>query len=190
MAFRPWIWNWARFLHPAAYAQFFENSVYVKRFSLKDWSAMNAHRISRVTVMAALCFCSLALLAAEAGAAAPGSNSPAAVVGAKAPRTKGSSKGSLRFRTYLGCALEPQHRNPARCGRSDPAAFFRSPVDTHYTICVVFRGHRRVCARHRKAEARSWEMDTITTKEKGLIKVIWTDDGRRVVRSFRQTQPH
>jgi hypothetical protein len=89
------------------------------------------------------------------------------------------------LRVYVACGLS-QNAPPAReCAhRSKVGAFFKSSQLTYYTVCVTFPTKRRLCARNQEAEGGTTYVNRITTSITGWHKVIWTVEGRRLVRWF------
>jgi hypothetical protein len=91
----------------------------------------------------------------------------------------------LRVTAYVACGLS-QYARPAReCGpRRKVGAFFRANYDVRYTVCTRFPTGRRVCAYDQIAAAGTLYVNKVTTNIVGSHKVVWTVEGRRLVRYF------
>jgi hypothetical protein len=74
-----------------------------------------------------------------------------------APESRPTTGGRTGRRptAFIACGLTPRAPRRATCRRpSKVGAFFRSPVDTRYTVCVTYPTGRRLCARRQFARAR------------------------------------
>lgn len=90
-----------------------------------------------------------------------------------------------RFVVYVACGLSkyaPRRHVCPRRGRV--GAFFRSSVDTRYTVCVRFPNRRRLCARRQRARAGMLYVNRVRNNLRGRYVVIWRVPGRRMVRRF------
>ncbi len=91
----------------------------------------------------------------------------------------------LRLRVYVACGLSPYARPARECPhRSKVGAFIRVNREVHYTVCITFPTRRRLCAREQLAEAGVLYVNKLTTNIVGRHKVVWTTEGRRLVRYF------
>jgi hypothetical protein len=94
----------------------------------------------------------------------------------------------LRLRAYVACGLSKQAAPARECphNKSKVGAFLRANREVSYSICVTYPTQKRLCAHAQEAEAGVPDLVTVTTDLVGLHKVVWTVEGRRLVRYFRR----
>jgi hypothetical protein len=92
------------------------------------------------------------------------------------------------YNAYVGCNRSSSARPAYRCRRGNRVgAFFESSQPTTYTVCVRFPNFRRLCATEQSAEPGTLYVNALTTRQLGPHEVVWTVNGRRIVRRFRLT---
>lgn len=99
----------------------------------------------------------------------------------------GGGDGSARGRptAFIACGLTVRAPRRATCRRPRKVgAFFRSPFDTRYSVCVTYPNRRRLCARNQFARAGVLYVNRITTNMVGRMKVVWRAGRFRIVRFF------
>lgn len=93
----------------------------------------------------------------------------------------------LRLSAYVACGLSKQAPPARECPHnSKVGAFLSANRDVSYTICVTFPMRKRLCAQAQEARAGVPDVIKVTTHVVGLHKVVWTVEGRRLVRYFRR----
>lgn len=101
---------------------------------------------------------------------------------------EGAAKPTPRYIVYVACGHGQRAPRRHVCPRrSRVGVFFRSSVDTFYTVCVRFPTRRRrlLCARHQRAVAGVLYVNKITGRIlRGRYVVTWHVPGRRLVRRF------
>jgi Excalibur calcium-binding domain len=91
----------------------------------------------------------------------------------------------LRLQAYVACGLSQYARRARECPRRRKiGAFFRASRQVHYTVCVTFPTRRRLCAPEQLGEAGVLYVHRVNTNLVGRHKVVWTVEGRRLVRYF------
>ncbi len=90
-----------------------------------------------------------------------------------------------KVKVYVACGLTKRARRAKRCPhKATVGAFFRSTVDTHYTICVRFPSHKTLCATNQAATGGTLYVNKVASRRPGKYRVTWFVDGRRITRYF------
>lgn len=86
---------------------------------------------------------------------------------------------------YIACGLSSRASRASTCPRrSKVGAFFRSPYDVLYKVCVRFPSRRTICASEQEATHGTLYVNKITSNASGKYKVTWFTSGRRISRYF------
>ena len=97
------------------------------------------------------------------------------------------AEGRAGYSAYIACGLGRQAPQAFTCPRrSKIGAFFRSPTDVLYTICVRFPTGRSLCLAQQEGAAGTLYVNKITSSLPGKYKVTWMLPGRRITRYFRR----
>ena len=85
--------------------------------------------------------------------------------------------------TYFACGLAQNAAPSHVCHLSDGhefGAFFRSPTEVTYTVCVEFPTGRQLCAEEQTALPGTLYVNKVTTSIPGLHRITWSVGGQQV----------
>ncbi len=90
-----------------------------------------------------------------------------------------------RYTAYVACGLSKRATPARECAhRARVGAFFRSPREVSYAVCVVFPTGRRICAYEQVAAPEVLYVNKVTSNIVGWHKVVWYLPDRRIKRYF------
>ena len=107
----------------------------------------------------------------------------AVVLAAGTPGTTTRAVAAEGIETYVGCGLTQKAAPAHVCHLSEGhefGAFFRSPTEVIYTVCVEFPTGQRLCAEEQTGLAGTLYVNKITTSLPGLHRITWLVGGQQV----------
>lgn len=100
----------------------------------------------------------------------------------KVTRLEGASASASPFRTYVACGLEREATPSHACRKGDlVGAFFTSPTDVTYEVCVDFPTKGRICMTSQTGTAGTLFVNQIRTADvAGSYNATWFVGGEEV----------
>jgi hypothetical protein len=95
----------------------------------------------------------------------------------------GTAAAAEGFETYVACGLTHSATPSHVCHLSEGdefGAFFRSPIEVTYTVCVEFPTAKTLCVETQHAVAKTLYVNSIKSNLPGFHRVTWSVEGQQV----------